>query len=149
MGVKWTFEYGGVVYSCIDQYMCAQKLIFFGMGGTQFKEIMDCTKPSTMISKTNSLMKFISTRGVSQWMVVMPRVMFSGMMAKFSQNKDLMRLLVATDDFTLVCDTDDPLLGVSRGGGGDNLEGNLLASVRDYLQCSLKIDNSLDYSKVF
>ena len=148
MGVKWTFRYGGVTYSCIDQYMCAQKLNFFGMGSGPFEEIMACKKPSTMISKTNTYISFLSPSDIGQWMVVMPRIMYSGMLAKFSQNGDLRDLLVATCDFTLVCDSDDPLLGVSRGGGGDNLEGNLLANVREYLQSSFHTDTSIDMTTV-
>ena len=149
MGEKWTFCYGGVTYSCVDQYMCAQKLSFFGMGTAPFAEIMACKKPSTMISKTNGYMKFLSPADICQWMVVMPRIMYCGMLAKFIQNKDLSDILVGTKDFTLVCDSDDPLLGVSRGGGGDNMEGNLLANVRDYLQSSIQIDNSIDMTTVF
>lgn len=149
MGVKWTFEYGGITYSCVDQYLCAQKLHFFGMGGAQFADIMACKKPSSMISKTNKYMKFISPQDLSQWRVVMPRIMYSGMLAKFTQNTDLKKLLMATHHYTLVCDTDDPIMGVSRGGGGDNLEGNLLANVRDYLQSSLHIDDSIDLTTVF
>jgi len=149
MGQKWTFRYGGVTYSCIDQYMCAQKLSFFGMGAAPFTEIMTCKKPSTMISKTNGYMKFLSPKDICQWMVVMPRIMYCGMLAKFTQNKDLSDILVSTKDFTLVCDSDDPLMGVSRGGGGDNMEGNLLANVRDYLQSSIQTDNSLDMTTVF
>lgn len=148
MGQRWTFCYGGVTYSCVDQYMCAQKLIFFAMGTSAFTEIMACKKPSTMISKTNGYMKTISPHDICQWMVVMPRIMHCGMLAKFTQNQDLCDLLVATNDFTLVCDSDDPLLGVSRGGGGDNMEGNLLANVRDYLQSSILIDNSIDMTAV-
>ena len=150
MGVKWTFDHSGATYNCVAQYLCAQKLNFFGMGGgVEFKEIMECKKPSTMISKTNGYLKFVSHKDISQWMVVMPRIAHSGMMAKFTQNADLANLLVATGDFTLVCDTEDPLMGVSRGGGGDNLEGNLLASVRDYLLCSMHIDNTVDCCAVF
>ena len=149
MGMKWTFTYGGVTYNCIDQYMCAQKLNFFGMGSGPFDEIMACKKPSTMISRTNAHIRYISPKDIGQWMVVMPRIMYSGMLAKFSQNADLRNLLVATHGFTLVCDSDDPLMGVSRGGGGDNLEGNLMANVREHLQYSLHTDNSIDISTVF
>ena len=102
-----------------------------------------------MISRTRAYVRFLSPKDIGQWMVVMPRIMYSGMLAKFSQNADLRDLLVATHDFTLVCDSDDPLLGVSRGGGGDNLEGNLLANVREHLQCSLHTDTSIDITTVF
>lgn len=149
MGVKWTFEYGGVVYSCLDQFLCAQKLMFFGMGNNAFREIMECKKPSTMLSKTNAYMNYLSPKDISQWTVVMPRIMYGGMLAKFTQNADLARLLVATQNCTLVCDSDDPLLGISRGGGGDNLEGNLLANVRDYLLSSANTDNNIDFTAVF
>lgn len=143
MGAKWTFHYGGVTYNCIDQYMCAQKLKFLGLGSAPIEEIMVCKKPSAMVTKTNARVRFLSPNDIGKWMVVMPRVMLSGMLAKFSQNTDLRDLLLATRNFTLVCDSDDPLLGVSRGGGGDNLEGNLLANVREYLRSSLDTDTSI------
>lgn len=149
MGKRGTFTFCGLTYNCIDQYMCARKLAFFGMGGAAFDHIMTCKKPSLMLTKTESYCKCVSPTELAKWNVIMPRVLFSGMLAKFQQNENLKQLLLCTGNFALVCDSDDPVLGISRGGGGDNLEGNVLASVRQHFVYAQGIDNNINYTAIF
>ncbi len=132
------FKIDGVVYNCAEQYMMAQKAILFN-DKESLARIMASTSPRIQKGLGRKVRGF----NQSKWNAQARGIVYRGNWAKFTQNEDLMRLLLATRGTTLVeaspSDTiwgiglgeDEPLAWDRKTWRGKNWLGEVLTRVRN------------------
>src|SRR5262245_43698308 len=91
------FVLGGVRYSCCEQYMMAEKARLFGDQETLSK-ILAAETPREQKALGRQVKPFDEQR----WNSVCREIVYQGNLAKFTQNEDLLALLLATGEKTLV-----------------------------------------------
>jgi len=139
----------GEMYSCAEQYMMAEKARIFGDTESRAK-IMAATDPREMqaIGRT--------VKGYDQevWDKVKYHIVCLGNLYKFTQNKDLRELLLATGNRILVeaspvdmiwgvgLHEDDPLIEDKNNWKGKNLLGCALGRVRSSIRYVDLLGNS-------
>jgi len=91
------FRVGNVTYNCTEQYMMAQKALFFADIDAHIK-IMGTDSPS----KQKSIGRTIKNFNVPAWNTVCRKIVYEGNLAKFSQNEFLKEELLDTGDKEIV-----------------------------------------------
>jgi ribA/ribD-fused uncharacterized protein len=149
---KSRFKIDGVVYNTTEQYMMAQKALLFN--DTEiFDQIMSESNPK----EQKALGRKIKGFNKEVWEAECRNIVFNGNYAKFTQNDDLYKELMATVGTELVeASTEDPIWGIglaetdSRAWDkstwlGTNWLGEAITAVRDKLIAESKSDE--DYLK--
>ncbi|MFT4977939.1 MAG: ribA/ribD-fused uncharacterized protein [Myxococcota bacterium] len=147
---QWTTAYftiEGVEYSCAEQHMMAMKARFFEDLDT-LSLIMEAESPSTQKRLGRLVEGFDADRWEEEEDNGMPRcwnVVFQGNRAKFTQNPELLELLLDTAGTTLVeASPDDIIWGIGLSEEdprahdrsewrGSNWLGEVLTELRDEL----------------
>jgi ribA/ribD-fused uncharacterized protein len=137
------FTAGGVAYNCCEQYMMAEKARVFGDSGALAK-ILASANPRDQKALGRTVRGF--DKGA--WDGVCRGVVYAGNLARFSQDADLRRTLLATGDRTIVeaspldriwgigLAPDDPRAQDPAQWRGHNWLGVALMQVRDVLRRS-------------
>jgi ribA/ribD-fused uncharacterized protein len=138
---KSKFTVGGVTYSCAEQYMMHQKAMMFNDLETAEK-ILECDSPK----EQQALGRIVKNYDQALWDERKEDIVYSGNIAKFSQNSDLLKLLNDTGDKLLVeaspidkiwgigLDEDDAAKTPKEKWRGQNLLGKCLTKVRNDLK---------------
>ena len=128
-------------YNCTEQYMMAQKAIFFQDHENE-KRIMETDDPFEMKKLGRKVRNFNS----KEWNKVKYSIVLNGNYYKFSQNKEMRDFLIATGDKILVeASPEDKIWGVGLDKSnddiynlnkwkGENLLGFALMELRDELK---------------
>lgn len=134
----------GVEYANCEQYMMAKKAL--AMGDIEYYIlIMHETDPAKVKQYGREVRGFDSAK----WASCAPKIIYDGNYAKFTQNEELKRRLLATGDAVLAeaspydkiygigLSADDPVAKVPEQWKGKNLMGKTLMKIREELQkCS-------------
>lgn len=97
---NWTrspFTLNKIRYSCVEQFMMAQKAITFGDTKTLSK-IMKADHPRDQ----KALGREVKNYNDSKWSKVRYQIVVDGSLAKYRQNSDLKEKLLETNDLILV-----------------------------------------------
>jgi len=133
-----TFKIDGVTYSCAEQYMMAEKARLFGDKEME-KKIMEADHPRDQKAYGRKVKGFDSAK----WNAVAKDVVFRANEAKFSQNPQLKKQLMDTENRTLVEASgydkiwgiglwdDDPRCLNPETWQGTNWLGEVLTKLRD------------------
>lgn len=144
------FELDGIEYNCAEQYMMAEKARLFEDHET-LEEILEAEDPDTQ----KKLGRLVSNFDKDYWEEDLengyPRcwnIVWRGNMAKFSQNPDLLKELLATGDAMLVeaspydriwgvgLKASDPRIKNPENWQGSNWLGEVLTVVKSFLKAS-------------
>jgi ribA/ribD-fused uncharacterized protein len=132
------FTVDGVGYNCAEQYMMAQKAALFGD-----KETLQKIMASKTPREQKALGRQVRGFDVRKWENCARDIVYRGNWAKFTQNEDLKKLLLATEGTTLVeaspkdaiwgigLAEDDPRAQDRKTWRGKNWLGEVLTRVRD------------------
>lgn len=134
----------GVEYANCEQYMMAKKAL--AMGDIEYYIlIMHETDPAKVKQYGREVRGFDSAK----WAACAPKIIYDGNYAKFTQNEELKRRLLATGDAILAeaspydkiygigLSADDPAAKVPEHWKGKNLMGKTLMNIREELRaCS-------------
>ena len=102
------FEFGGMKFSSMEQYMMYQKTVCFHDSSTAQK-ILETDEPAAI----KILGREVSGYDDSYWNGVRQIIVYDGLVAKFSQNEDLMKRLVGTGKSILAeCAVKDRVWGI-------------------------------------
>jgi len=135
------FEIDGVWYNCSEQYMMAEKARLFN-DKVNLAKIMASPDPSDQKAYGRLVQGFDKAK----WESVAKDVMYKGCLAKFSQDRGLKVVLLATEGTTLVeASPEDRIWGIGLSKNdprakdraqwrGTNWLGETLNKVRDYLK---------------
>jgi ribA/ribD-fused uncharacterized protein len=139
------FELDGREFTCAEQYMMFCKARLFGDQETAKKILA-----SRSAREQKTLGRQVQNFDEGTWRIFREGIVFSGNLAKFTQNDDLRQQMIATGSRTLVeaspKDTvwgiglaeDDPRILDRSKWRGTNLLGEILMQVRSCLnQCSI------------
>ena len=138
---KCRFSVFGTGYNCLEQYMMHQKALLFGDPETAMK-IMTTTDPDTIRTLGRQVKNFDNV----VWNGTRQIIVYNGLLAKYSQNQNLRKMLLATGDSILVecasSDTiwanglniQDPKCNNIKDWKGQNLLGFATMLVRDELR---------------
>ena len=137
-----SFEYAGQHYNCVEQYMMYQKVLMFRQYGLAEK-ILASNNPSEI--KRLGRTRFPEFNS-DVWDRTSYAIVKRGVRAKFEQNKDILQILLDTQDNILAeCSLmdkkwgigvaiDDPDCSVPSKWNGKNYLGRILMEVRDELR---------------
>ena len=135
------FVIDGVTYSSVEQYMMYIKATTF-----VDMDIANKIMATNDVSVIKSLGRSVSNYDETTWNAIRGRVVYDALLAKFSQNEDLKRLLLDTGDSILVeCAVKDTIWGIGLSmtnpnrydkskWKGKNLLGKALMKVREKLK---------------
>jgi ribA/ribD-fused uncharacterized protein len=135
------FEVDGVGYSCMEQFMMLQKATLFGD-----LEIAGLIMTAKSAREHKALGRQVKGFDEAVWREHREQIVLNGALAKFGQNDDLLKALLATGQKLLVeaspYDTiwgigmskDDPRATNPGQWPGQNLLGNILGRARDILR---------------
>jgi hypothetical protein len=138
---KSEFTVDGIKFANSEQWMMYQKAKTFGDEETA-KKILASTSPSEI----KGLGRKVKNYNDTVWNGVRQIVVFEGLKAKFGQNEDLKKQLLATgDDILVECNPTDSIWAIRMSGDdprvqdiskwqGQNLLGFTLMLVRDYFK---------------
>ncbi|XP_067946360.1 riboflavin biosynthesis protein VVA0006-like [Watersipora subatra] len=123
------FTVAGVTYNCAEQYMMHQKAVMFG--DTQMaKRILASSSPPQQKSFGRLVEKF----DPEVWARQCREVVFNGNYAKFTQNKNLLTHLIATEGTTLVeASPRDKIWGIGMGANNPLAQNRATWKGRNYL----------------
>lgn len=146
-----SFKYGRYTYSSAEQFMMAQKAALFRDYGVFFK-ILD-TDDQSAIKK---LGKQVANYDDAVWNQLRGPMMRRGLRAKFQQNPDLMKKLLATGNMVLAeCATRDKIWGIGLSVDDDRIKDpqewrgqNLLGTVLMEVRSDLRNWNAVSDSKI-
>lgn len=139
-----SFTINGRKYNCCEQFMMSQKAILFADHET-FDLIMESDSPSEQKKLGRQVKNFVER----DWNAIAKSVVYGGNYAKFTQNPDLLKYLLATSGMELVeaspydviwgigLTADDPLALNRETWRGKNWLGEILTKVRDDIQGEL------------
>ena len=97
---QWTyspFVIGDISYNCCEQYMMAQKALVF-LDEENYKKIMLSDSPK----EQKALGRIVKNFDKVKWDSVCKQIVYEGNYAKFTQNEDLLKVLLATKGTELV-----------------------------------------------
>lgn len=135
------FTVWGIEYNCCEQYMMACKARMFG-DTKSLDIIMGTTSPKDQKAEGRKVENF----DVDKWNVMAKDFVFMGNYAKFTQDEDLLKTLMATEGTTLVeASPRDTIWGIGLGADnpksqnratwrGTNWLGEVLTNVRTYIK---------------
>lgn len=143
------FKYAGTEYSSVEQYMMYQKVSMFHQYDLA-DQIMDTDDPSKIKKLGRTRFDGFNSQ---IWDSVAYTIVKRGVKSKFSQNKELLKVLLSTGDKVLMeCSSNDIIWGIGIGidsetiynptaWRGRNQLGRILMSVRDELREDLMLNN--------
>lgn len=135
---KSIFEVNSIVYSCAEKFMMANKALLF-KDYEIYGQIMANDNPKDH----QELGRKVKNFNLDIWNSVARSIVYVGNYAKFTQNNDLLDLLLKTKGTTLVeaspidpvwgvkLAEDNPLIKDSKNWKGKNWLGQVLTQVRD------------------
>ncbi len=135
-----SFTINNITFSSMEQYMMYKKALQFDDTKTA-KEILS----KKDVAEIKALGRKVSNYDDSTWNGVRQIIVYQGLLAKFSQNKELKEKLKSTDNFTLAeCAVKDRIWGIGLSmtdedrfdkskWKGQNLLGYALMLVREQL----------------
>ena len=135
------FQIDGLWYNCSEQYLMAGKARLFGDTASE-NRIMSAVEPSDQKRYGRQVQGFDKTR----WEAAARDVMYKALVAKFTQNPDLKKALLASEDRQFVeaspedkiwgigLKEDNPLCLDPKNWRGSNWLGECLTTVRDLLK---------------
>ena len=136
-----TFNDGVLEYNCAEQYMMAEKAKLFGDHET-FMKIMHSNHPR----EQKSLGRLVKNFNIEEWNRYARPIVVEGNYLKFSQNEDLKKILLESQDAELVeASRTDCVWGIGLGMDnpdrfdkskwcGTNWLGKSLMVVRDHIR---------------
>ena len=136
-----SFEVDGVTYSCMEQFMMHRKALLFEDLHIA-RKIMATSSPK----EHKALGRQASGFNEASWREHREQIVLAGALAKFGQNEDLLKVLLATGQKTLVeaspydslwgigLSKDDPRSTNPGQWPGQNLLGKILGRARDMLR---------------
>jgi ribA/ribD-fused uncharacterized protein len=139
------FEYAGISYSSVEQYMMYQKAVVFEDAEIA-KQILDTDDVGTIKELGRKVSGYVD----SIWNGMRQVIIYKGLLEKFRQNEDLKKALLDTGSNTLAeCAVNDRIWGVGLSmtddcrndiyaWKGQNLLGYSLMLVRDELRNQAK-----------
>ena len=134
------FEINGITFNCAEQYMMYSKAIAFGDDEIAQK-ILETDDPS----EQKQLGRQVKDFDEEFWNEICNEIVYEGNLAKFSQNEELQKSLLTTDDKTIVeINPKDKIWAIGLGRNderinipvqwqGENRLGKILMRVRDEL----------------
>jgi ribA/ribD-fused uncharacterized protein len=134
------FVVDGVTYGCAEQFMMHGKAILFGDHEAAAR-ILDAPSPRAHKAIGRTVRGFVE----ATWAAEREGIVYAGSRAKFTQNEDLRRALLATKKTLLVeaspfdrvwgigLGADNPRIDDPRNWRGKNLLGYILTRLRDEL----------------
>ncbi len=132
-----SFQVVGIEFSCAEQFMMYSKALLFGDKGKS-KEILATASPREQKKLGQQVYGFKE----KTWRIFREGIVYTGNYAKFTQNPELEKILLATEETTLVeASPFDRIWGVGLGETdprihdrkqwrGENLLGEILMRVR-------------------
>ncbi len=135
------FTVEGVTYNCTEQFMMAQKALFFN-DEISCRKIMATKSPK----EQKALGRKVRNFDKEQWKDVCEEIVYEGNYAKFTQNYDLKKILIETENRVLVeASPYDKIWGIGLSQSdpraldpeqwqGLNLLGIAIMNVRDELK---------------
>jgi ribA/ribD-fused uncharacterized protein len=130
------FVIGENKYCCCEQYMMAKKAELF-KDNEIYSKIMKCSDPKTIKNLGRQVQNFV----LEDWQNIVKDVLFLGNLCKFTQNKDLLKLIKINCNFVeaspydaiygVKMSKDNPLINNRKKWLGTNILGETLDSVRD------------------
>ncbi|MFT3694998.1 MAG: NADAR family protein [Kofleriaceae bacterium] len=138
-----TFVVDGVTFNCAEQYMMYGKAVLFGDAAVG-KEILAATHPK----QHKALGRKVANFDDAKWKANREQIVAVGSRAKFTQNADLLKLLLETKGTELVeASPYDRIWGIGLAATsehandptkwrGQNLLGKILTKLRDELIAS-------------
>jgi len=132
------FTIDGVTYNCAEQYMMGEKARLFG-DETRLGMIMSAVDPSDQKRYGRQVTSF----NKEKWDAVAREAVYRGSYAKYAQNSDMLKELLATEGSTLVeASPEDNIWGIGlrksdprahdrKTWKGTNWLGEALTKVRD------------------
>lgn len=132
-----TFQVAGIEFNCAEQFMMYSKALLFG-DKDKSKEILAAASPREQKKLGQKVYGFKE----QTWKIFREGIVYTGSYAKFTQNSELEKILLATKETTLVeASPFDQIWGVGLGETdprihdrkqwrGENLLGEILMRVR-------------------
>jgi ribA/ribD-fused uncharacterized protein len=103
-----TFEIGGFQYNCCEQYMMAQKALFFD-DFEIYNKIMETSHPA----QQKALGRKVKGFDKEKWESVCREIVYDANFAKFTQNPKMMAELIETGDREIVeASPEDKIWGI-------------------------------------
>jgi ribA/ribD-fused uncharacterized protein len=134
------FVVGGITFGCAEQFMMHGKALLFGDHEAAAR-ILDAPSPRAHKAIGRTVRGFVE----ATWAAAREGIVYTGSRAKFTQNEDLRRALLATRKTLLVeaspfdriwgvgLAADNPRIDDPRNWRGKNLLGYILTRLRDEL----------------
>lgn len=135
------FQYDGICYSSMEQYMMYQKAVLFGD-----LEIAEQILKTGQVAVIKALGRSVRNYEESVWAGRRQIIVYRGLVEKFSQNSESREMLLATKDAVLAeCAVKDRIWGIGlsmhderrfdqKQWLGQNLLGYALMEVRDQVK---------------
>lgn len=136
-----TFTVDGIEFNCAEQFMMYKKAKLF-CDDDIATEILDAHKPSVQ----KQLGRLVKDFDAAEWNQNRERIVYQGNFHKFTQNEELRKFLLETNDKIIVeASPLDPIWGIGMGADnpdarhpekwkGENLLGKVLMELRANLQ---------------
>lgn len=147
------FEVDSKQYNCAEQWMMAQKAVLF-CDESAYHKIMQAKTPREQKQCGRNVQDFSKT----QWDKIARYLVYFGNQAKFTQNPDILKVLLETEGELVEASPYDKIWGIGLKEDdpralrkeqwlGTNWLGEVLTSLRDNLKKDIIFDTMEDLSK--